>query len=88
MEASVELMTLEPEKPDPGRPGDFILKAIEGWEGFKRGQEYLWRKGPERPQCQVLDTTITYQFLTVVARQVFFTDLHQAPKGLLWAKKM
>lgn len=46
MEASVELMTLEPGRPDPGRPGDFSLKATEGWEGFKQSQEWMWRERP------------------------------------------
>lgn len=35
MEVSVELMILEFGRFDFGRFGDFSLKVIEGWEGFK-----------------------------------------------------
>lgn len=44
METSVEVMLLEPGRLDPGRHGDFGLKAIEGWQSFKWAQECLWRE--------------------------------------------
>lgn len=45
---SVGLMRLEPGSPDPGRPWDFSLKATEGWEGLKRGQEWLRELRPRQ----------------------------------------
>ena len=100
METSVELMMLEPGRPDPGWPGDYSLKATEqrkrAGKGSSKGRSACGEKVLEMPQMvstrgqvpgQVLGPASTHQFLTVVARQVLLTDLHQAPECLLRTKR-
>lgn len=95
MQTSVEVMLLEPGRLDPGRPGDFSLKATEAGKVSSGRRSACGAKGLEKPQMvsslgqvpgQVLGPASTHQFLTVVARQVLLTDLHQAPERLLWVR--